>query len=85
MIETLILGILLGAFAACIGAAYSAHRYLKRPWMYKKLSGNYEVVAIDKNFEGDTHRYLVLRKDNKIIFATRFDDDGIKDIIYDVI
>jgi len=85
MIETLILGMLLGGIAVAAGAAYSAHRYLKQPYIVKKMSDGYEVIAIDKKFANDDYSYLALRKDNNIISAIRFDKDGVKDAIHDIL
>lgn len=83
MIETLILGMLIGGVAVAAGAAYSAYRYLKQPYIVKKMSDGYEVIAIDKNFANDDYSYLALRKDNRIISAIRFDKDGVKDAVHD--
>ena len=85
MVETLILGILLGSFVTCIGAAYSAYRYLKKPYMIKALSDGYEVVTIDRKFDNGDHGYVALRKDDKIISAIRFDKDGITDVIHGIL
>ena len=85
MIETLILGMLLGSFITCAGVAYSAYRYLKNPYMVKSLSDGYEVIAIDKSFANEECSYVALRKDDKIISAVRFNKDGIKDVVHDII
>lgn len=85
MVETLILGILLGSFVTCIGAAYSAYRYLKKPFVIKSLSDGYEVVAIDKKFDNGDYSYVAIRKNNKILSAVRFDKDGITDVVHDII
>lgn len=85
MIETLILGILLGAFVACAGAAYSVHRYLNLPFARKKMSDGYEVVIIDKKFDNGNYSYVALKKDDKVISVVRFDKDGITDVSHDII
>lgn len=84
MIETLILGWLLGAISVGAGAAYAAYRYFKRPFMTKNLSDGYEVVAIDKSFDNDECSYIAIRKNDNIMFALRLDGKGIKDIVYDI-
>ena len=84
MVETLILGMLLGSFVTCIGAAYSAYRYLKNPYMVKSLSDGYEVVAIDRKFDNGDHGYVALKKDDKLMSAIRFDKDGVTDVIHGI-
>ena len=85
MIETLILGILLGFVATTAGAAYAFYRYLKEPYVRKKLSDGYEVVAIDRKFDNDNYSYLALRKDEKIVSAIRFNADGDFDAVHDIV
>ena len=85
MIETLILGFLLGTICTGAVAAYAAYRYLKQPYIIKQMSDGYEVIVIDKKFEKEDNSYLVLRKDGKIVSAIRFDKDGVKDAVHDIL
>lgn len=85
MIETLILGILIGIIGTGAGAAYAANRYLKQPYIRKSLSGGYEVIAIDKKFQNDKYNYLALRKEGKVVSAIRFDENGEFDAFHDIL
>ena len=84
MIETLILGFLLGAISVGIGATYAMYRYLKKPYGIKQLSDGYEVIAIDRKLDNDKYSYIALKKNGNIISAIKFDKDGIRDIKHDL-
>ena len=84
MIETLILGIVLGAISAVAGLIYGFYRYIKRPYVIKSFSDDYEIIAIDREFEHDNYHYVAIKKVDKIIAAIKLDKNGIKEVVYDV-
>jgi hypothetical protein len=84
MIETLILGFLLGAICTTGGAAYAVHKWSKEPFVLKKFDSGYEVLASDLNFEGDPSGYIGLKKDGKLIAGMKYDNNGVTDIVYDI-
>lgn len=85
MIETLILGFLIGVISTCAGAAYAAHKFLKEPYIVKEFASGYAITAcdIDTDIE-DSYGYIGVKKDGKIIIGMRFNKEGITDIVYDI-
>ena len=84
MIETLILGIILGSLVTVAGAAYGAYRYFKQPYISKMLSDGYEVVVIDRKFFKDDKNHVIIMKNDEPIGSLWMDKKHISDIfIYD--
>lgn len=84
MIETLILGIVLGIVGTVAGAAYAAYKVNSRQYMLKKFNSGYQLIAADLGFEGDPAGYVGLKKDGKFVMGVKFDDNGVTDIVYDI-
>ena len=84
MIETLILGIVIGIVSTVAGAAYAAYKWSKEPYVLKKFDSGYQLMAIDLGFEGDPTGYVGLKKDGKFIMGAKFNDNGVTDIVYDI-
>ena len=84
MIETLILGFLIGALCTGAGAAYAAYKFLKEPYIIKKFPSGYSLLACDIGIENDPSGYVGLKKDGKLIAGMKFDKEGITDICYDI-
>jgi len=84
MIETLILGIILGNLVTVASAAYCAYRYLKQPYTFKVLSDGYEVVVIDRKVSKDDKNHVIIMKDDEPVGSLWMDKKHISDIfIYD--
>lgn len=84
MIETLILGIIIGIVGTGLGAAYAAIKFLKKPWILKKFGSGYEIQACDMGYDNDPNGYIGIKKDGKIIAGIKFNEKGITDIVYDI-
>ena len=84
MIETLILGFVLGTLCTGAGAAYAAYKFLKEPYFIKKFSSGYSILSCDIGTEGDPSGYVGVKKDGKLIAGMKFDKEGITDIVYDI-
>lgn len=84
MIETLILGFLLGMLCTGLGAAYAAYKFLKRSYVLKKFNSGYELLACDLGVDNDPNGYIGLKKDGKIIAGIKYDEKGVTDIVYDI-
>ena len=84
MIETLILGIIIGIIGTGAGAAYAAYRWSKQPFILKKFNSGYRLIAADLGVDGDPSGYVGLKKDNKFVIGVKFNDNGITDIVYDI-
>jgi len=84
MIETLILGFVLGTLCTCAGAAYAAYKFLKEPYIVKEFASGYAITACDIDTDGDSYGYIGVKKDGKIITGMRFNKEGITDIVYDI-
>ena len=83
MIETLILGIIVG-IAGAIGAAYAIHKFLNKKLLVKKFDSGYEILACDLGYDDNSHGYIGIKKDGKIIAGIKYDEKGITDIVYDI-
>lgn len=84
MIETLILGFLIGALCTGAGAAYAAYKWNKEPFVMKKFDSGYDVLACDIGFEGDPNGYVGLKKNGKMIAGIKYNNNGVTDIVYDI-
>ena len=84
MVETLIFGTFLGALITTIVSLYISHKNNTKPYVFKSLSDEYELIAIDKKFDNSKYTYVTIKKNNKMIVVVRLDDRGVKDICYDV-
>ena len=84
MIETLILGFLIGALCTGAGAAYAAYKFLKEPYVVKDFPSGYTLMGCDIGIDGDPSGYIGVKKDGKIIAGMKFDKEGITDICYDI-
>ena len=84
MIETLILGFVLGTLCTGAGAAYAAYKFFKEPYIMKKFPSGYSLLACDIGTENDPNGYVGLKKDGKLIAGMKFDKEGITDICYDI-
>ena len=85
MIETLILGFVLGTLCTGAGAAYAAYKFFKESYIVKEFASGYCITAcdIDTDIE-DSYGYIGVKKDGKIITGMRFNKEGITDIVYDI-
>ena len=84
MIETLILGVVIGIVGTIAGAAYAAYKWNVQQYVLKKFNSGYSVLACDIGFEGDPNGYIGLRKNNKIIAGIKYNNNGVTDIVYDI-
>lgn len=84
MIETLILGIIIGIVGTGLGAAYAAIKFLKKPWLFKKFNSGYQVLACDLGHDGDPCGYIGLKKNEELILGIKYNEKGITDIVYDI-
>ena len=84
MIETLILGIVIGIIGTSAIAAYSSYKWDKDPFVLKKFNSGYQLMAVDLGFEGDPTGYVGLKKNGKFVMGVKFNDNGITDIVYDI-
>ena len=84
MIETLILGIIIGIVGTGIGATYAANKFLKEPWILKKFNSGYQILASDLGYDGDTYGYIGLKKNNELIMGIKYNEKGVTDIVYDI-
>jgi hypothetical protein len=84
MIETMILGFLLGVLCTGAGAAYAAHKFFNEPYFMKKFPSGYSILGCDINTENDPSGYIGIKKDGKLIAGMKFDKEGITDIVYDI-
>lgn len=84
MIETLILGFLLGFICTGAGATYAAYRLLKQPYIVKDMRDGYTLIAGGIGVNDDPNGYIGLKKDNTVIAALRYNEKGVTDIVYDI-
>ena len=84
MIETLILGFVLGTLCTGAGAAYAAYKFLKEPCVVKDFPSGYTLMGCDIGTDGDTSGYIGVKKDGELIAGMKFDKEGITDICYDI-
>ena len=84
MIETLILGFLIGTVCTSIGAAYAAYKFIKQPFVCKELTDGNKVYVFDKTFGNDKYNMLAVKSGDKYIATLKFDKDSIKDIYCDI-
>ncbi len=84
MVETLILGFIIGILCTSAGAAYAAYKWDKEPFILKKFNSGYQLMAADLGFKGDPAGYVGLKKNGKFVMGVKFNDSGITDIVYDI-
>ena len=84
MIETLILGFLLGMITTGAGAAYAASKLLNKHYVIREFPSGYSVAYIDIGVDNDPYGCVALKKGKNIIAAIKFDKKGITDIEYDI-
>ena len=84
MVETLILGFILGVLTTSIGVILAAYKWNPKFDIFKTTDGC--IVGIfDKTYENDKYNMLGIKDSNgDIITGIRFDNTGVKDIKCDV-
>lgn len=85
MVETLILGFVLGVLTTGIGVILAAYKYGNlKAHMFKTTDGC--IVGIfDKTYENDKYNMLGIKDPNgNIITGIQFDNTGVKDIKWNV-
>ena len=84
MIETLILGFVLGVISTGAGAAYAAWKFINRPYVLKKLSDGCTIFVVDKKkYDTSYHMFGIADKSEKIIGGIKFINDGVLKIVAD--
>jgi hypothetical protein len=84
MIETLILGFIIGMICTGAGATYAACKFLNEPYFIKKFHSGYSVLSCDIGTEGDPNGYIGVKKNGNLIAGIKFNKEGITDIVYDI-
>lgn len=85
MVETLILGFVLGVLTTSIGVILAAYKYGSPKVSIFKTTDSCIVGIFDKTYENDKYNMLGIKDPNgDIITGIRFDKTGVKDIKWDV-
>ena len=80
MVETLILGFLIGAIASAAVATYLTYKYDTKPAFIQATSDGCIVAMFDKEFEGDPYNLLGIKNcSGDVVAAIKFDKHGIVD------
>lgn len=85
MIETLILGFVLGVLSTGFGVLCAAYKQLTRKYSWYTTTDGCIVAIFDKTFENDKYHTLGIKNSKgDVIAGIKFDDTGIKGIVRDV-
>ena len=85
MIETLILGFVLGVLSTGFGVSCAAYKQLTRKYSCFTTTDGCIVATFDKTFENDKYHMLGIKNSKgDVIAGVKFDDTGVKDIVCDV-
>ena len=85
MVETLILGFILGVLTTGIGVILAAYKYGNPKADIFKTTDGCIVGIFDKTYENDKYNILGIKDPNgDIITGILFDNTGVKDIKWDV-
>lgn len=85
MVETLILGFVLGVLTTGIGVILAAYKYGSRKADVFKTTDGCIVGIFDKAYENDKYNMLGVKDANgNVVAGIKFDSTGVKDIVADV-
>jgi len=84
MIETLILGWIIGVVSVGLGAAYAIRKFMKKHYILKKLSDGCTIFVADKNLFGKPYHMIgIANKGEEIIGGIKFTENGVLEIVAD--